>query len=244
MERLVHDWKAKFVADPSEECRDAWLSAQDALTRLTSSTGEQKRFFSKLAFYEGEHTGRVLAKISWAQQASPSIGALRASDGKITNSPDKIMMIPSSFYPDLYCSRQNYRDASLQEYLGRIELPTLSDMDRQQLDAPLTLEEFQTATGMFPNSKAPDEHGIPIEVYKNYGEQLLPKLLGVFNDAKTTGCLPLSMSKAIIVLLLKPGKDVKILAKVLALRLNKSISSIIHSDQAGFMPQKSTLFVC
>lgn len=31
----------------------------------------------------------------------------------------------------------------------------------------------------------------------------------------------------------------KILAKVLALRLNKAISSLIHSDQAGFMPQKS-----
>lgn len=63
------------------------------------------------------------------------------------------------------------------------------------------------------------------------------------------------MTKAIIVLLktgkdpLDPGSyrpisllqsDVKMLSKVLALRLNKVISSIIHSDQAGFMPQKST----
>lgn len=60
------------------------------------------------------------------------------------------------------------------------------------------------------------------------------------------------MTKAIKVLLLKPGKDpldhgsyrpisllqTDVLAKVLAIRLNKVISSIIHSDQAGFMPRE------
>lgn len=64
------------------------------------------------------------------------------------------------------------------------------------------------------------------------------------------------MTRANIVLILKPGKDpldpgshrpisllqsdIKILAKVLAIRLNGVISSIIQSDQSGFMPQKST----
>lgn len=64
-----------------------------------------------------------------------------------------------------------------------------------------------------------------------------------------------SMSRALVVRLLKPGKDpldpgsyrpisllqsdVKLLAKVLALRLNEVISSV-HQDQAGFTPQEST----
>lgn len=64
------------------------------------------------------------------------------------------------------------------------------------------------------------------------------------------------MNRANIVLILKSGKDpldlgsyrpisllqsdIKILAKVFAIRLNGVISSIIHSDQSGFMLQKST----
>lgn len=63
------------------------------------------------------------------------------------------------------------------------------------------------------------------------------------------------MAQANIIFLLKPGKDpldsgsyrpisflqsdIKQLAKVLSLRLNTVIASIIHSDQAGFIPQKS-----
>lgn len=191
VERLVDDLETQFIADPNEECREAWLLAQEALNRLTSSTVERKCFFSKLAFYEeGEHTGRLLAKIYRAQQASPSIDALRAPDGKTTNSPDNIMAIHKSFYLDLYRSRQVYTEITLLDYLEGIELPVLSETDYQLLDAPLA--ELQSATAMFPNSKAPGEDGIPIEVYRNYGEYLLPRLLEVFNKAKMSGCLPLS----------------------------------------------------
>lgn len=66
------------------------------------------------------------------------------------------------------------------------------------------------------------------------------------------------MGEALIVLIPKPGKDplfpesyrptsllqldIKIFAKILALRLNKVILSLIHSDQTGLMPNKNTAF--
>lgn len=86
------------------------------------------------------------------------------------------------------------------------------------------------------------------------GEVILSHLLKVFNAAKESQTV--SMTNANIVLLLKPGKepldpssyrpisllqvDIKILAKVLTMRLNKAISSIIHLDQSGFKPERST----
>lgn len=70
------------------------------------------------------------------------------------------------------------------------------------------------------------------------------------------GCLPDSMLKAHIVLILKQGKlptvpnsyrpisllpvDVKILGKIVARRLNKCNKSIIHPGLSCFMPLKST----
>lgn len=82
------------------------------------------------------------------------------------------------------------------------------------------------------------------------------KFLEVLNEARLKQQLPLSMTRASIVLLLKPDKpatepnsyrptsllqmDIKILAKVLARRVNTVISDLIHEDQAVFMLNKSS----
>lgn len=68
--------------------------------------------------------------------------------------------------------------------------------------------------------------------------------------------LPASMLEATIIVIHKEGKDpldtasyrpisllcsdVKILAKALAARLNKIASKLIHPDQTGFVPNRST----
>lgn len=104
------------------------------------------------------------------------------------------------------------------------------------------------------NKKALGPDGPPIEIYKRYGGALLPKLLEVLNWAAREGKLPTSMTEATIIVLRKEGKnqleaasyrpisllcsDVKILAKVLAARLNRIISKLIHLDQTDFIPDR------
>lgn len=81
--------------------------------------------------------------------------------------------------------------------------------------------------------------GLPAETYRRYGKVLLPELLGVLNWAAVEGELPASMMESTIVVIHKKGKDplnpssyrpisllstdIKMLAKVLAARLNKII---------------------
>lgn len=85
---------------------------------------------------------------------------------------------------------------------------------------------------------------------------MLPRLLNVLNYARESQSLPESMTRANIILLLKPDKDpldpgsyrpisllqsdIKILAKVLSMRPNGAITSIVYSDQSGFIPQRSS----
>lgn len=81
---------------------------------------------------------------------------------------------------------------------------------------------------------------MPIEIYKRYGNILLPKLevlnyctakeWGEKNQLNTASYRPISLLCS----------DVRILAKVLEGGLNRIISKCIHPDQSGFIPVRAT----
>lgn len=141
------------------------------------------------------------------------------------------------------------------EFFEKLKIPSLSREDREELEALLTLEELQRVIADMANQKAPGPVGLPIEIFKRYGDVLLPKLLEVFNRAIVEGRLPISMTEATIIVLLKEGKnpldvasyrpisllcsDVKIFAESLANRLKRIISKVEHPDQTGFIPDRS-----
>lgn len=160
-----------------------------------------------------------------------------------------------AFYATLYTSRAHYTIVELDDYLYYIQLPRLSTEQVLLLEAPLMSKEMSAAIQSFPHNKTGLD-GFPIEWYLQYREILFPHLLWVYNHALKEAQLPPSMSEALIVLIPKPHKDhlycesyrpislinsdVKILAKVLAHRLSEVITSIIQSDQTGFIPGPST----
>lgn len=112
------------------------------------------------------------------------------------------------------------------------------------------MEEIQQVTQEMAGQKSPGPDGLPTEKYRHYRKVLLPDL----NCSATGGELPSSMMESTIVVIYKEGKnppntssyrpisllntDIKILAKVLAARLNKIIQKLVHPDQLGFIPEK------
>lgn len=104
--------------------------------------------------------------------------------------------------------------------------------------------------------KTPGPDGIPVEFYKAYAEELVPHIHDMLSQSLASGTLPSSMSEAVIVLIPKPGwdpdlcssyhlisllnVDAKILAKILATRLNGVSSALTSADQSGFIPGKGT----
>lgn len=85
--------------------------------------------------------------------------------------------------------------------------------------------------------------------YQVYIDLLAPYLIKLYTGAMKDGRLPFSMVEVLIVVLPKPGKDkllfsfyrpislltcdIKVLAKLLSLRLNRVILSVVHPDQIG-----------
>ncbi len=120
-----------------------------------------------------------------------------------------------------------------------------------ELDGPITLEEITKSINSLQSKKSPGPDGSPSEFYKKFHVKLAPLLLSVFDESLDLGMFPLTPRQASITLLPKDGKDptlcnsyrpisllnvdVKILANILAFRLEVVLPSIISEEQTGFI---------
>ena len=256
-EKAVEKAEERYLLDPIPERGREWIDAQKLYRTIHLQQADNKRFFtSQNYFEEGEKTGHMLSMVARSQQPSQVVHSIITSTQLTVTDTPSILKEFYSFYKDLYSSKVIYPVEDLTRFLESITLPQLEEMDREHLNAPLTLEEFQVALATFPNSKAPGSDGLPIELYKKFGGVLLPELLHMLKNAFDTDSLPGSMYEAVVVVILKPGKelnnpdsyrpisllntDLKLLTKVIATRLSAVVTALVHPDQSGFIPNRST----
>ncbi|CAJ0953013.1 unnamed protein product [Ranitomeya imitator] len=126
----------------------------------------------------------------------------------VSETPE-ILEVFADFYADLYSSRVDGSVGNAVAFLEELELPRLSDTDREDFEAPITEEELGRVLQSMANGKAPGVDGFPAEIYKNMGEVLIPRLKTVLEEARNGGSLPASMREAVIVVIPKEGKDLK-----------------------------------
>lgn len=117
-------------------------------------------------------------------------------------------------------------------------------MNRERLDADITLEKVQLAMGWLKGGKSLGADGLPSEFYSHFMELLAPKLTFLLSDYGSLEALSDSMNEAVIVLVPKPDKDsqdcaaykqiallnedAKTFAKVLANRLSQVIEDLVE----------------
>ena len=200
----------------------------------------------------------LLARQLKGLQAKRAIHKIKTNTGNVTTDPIEINECFSDFYKELYTSKITSDVSQISDFLSSLNLPKLNTSARETLNANFTLGEITEAIRSFPNGKAAGPDGFGIEFYKAYVKLISPFLLRMFNYSVKEGILPESLYAANISLILKKGKDdtdpasyrpiallgcdLKIFTKILANRLNKCISTIIHQDQTGFIPGRFSFF--
>lgn len=202
----------------------------------------------------GERPGRLLAYRLKQQDSMNHIAGTRQPDGHISTASKQINESFRSFYETLYSSQGDLDKQKFDRFFSDLNLPQLTESDRDFLEAPIKLEEISQAIRSMPSNKSPGLDGLPADFYRAFVDIISPILLEVYSDAFTAGTLPQSMHTAVISFIHKKGKDdldpsgyrpisllncdQKILAKILANRLSKVIGGIIHMDQSGFIPNR------
>lgn len=232
---------------------------QSEYNLLFTSQAEQLLLKSRHRFYEfGDKPGKALALQLRLQAVKSFIAQVQDPAGNVISDPQEINNQFKLFYSSLYQS-DSLKDLNLiNVFFENLEIPQICDESKAKLDNPISLSEILQAISQMQSGKSPGPDGFPVEFFKRFSSELSPWLLSVFEESFDNGSLPFSMRQALISLILKPNKDpldcgsyrpisllnvdVKILAKILAIRLESIVQSVIHIDQTGFIKNRQGFF--
>ncbi|KAM7288195.1 hypothetical protein ISCGN_028463 [Ixodes scapularis] len=168
-------------------------------------------------------------------------------EGGVATSQEEIAAMFEEAYGRLFREEELDEDAFVSVLRGS---PTVPDETTDVMNCPIRPSEVQQAIKKLSRNKAPGPDGIGAEFYKMFSDAISPILAEVFNDIESRKLLPPSMRESFTVLIPKKTKsgpiaettdfrpisllccDYKILAKILARRLDIGLRKIIGPHQS------------
>ena len=256
--KLISTIDRQCAIDPLPQLIQERTSLQSEYNILSTTKAERMLLQSSGQTYEyGDKASRLLSHQLKRQAASRLIHQIKDDSNQIISDPQKINEVFKTYYSMLYTS-QPTDEAKMKDFLDQLNFPTINVEGKNNLEKPIEIQEITTAIKLLASGRAPGPDGFTMDFYKKFSNKLAPILLEVFNEALEKKALPLTLTQATITLLLKKGKEPtecgsyrpisllnqeqKILAKVLALRLEAIIAQIISTDQTGFIKGRHLFF--
>ena len=171
--------------------------------------------------------------------------------GDITD-PSSILNEQRKFYKNLYSS--NEYDDSYEEIFFTDNIPCISEEDCNLCDDDITEHECLKALDSMKLNKSPGTDGLTVEFYQYFWPYIKDLVLKSILFAFNHNTLSNEQKRGVIRMIPKKGKDLtnlknwrpitllntdyKILAQVLAKRLQKVLPSVISKDQNGYLENR------
>ena len=184
------------------------------------------------------------------------ITQLKLENGEIISDMKQVNLEIESFYSDLLETKSagllstNFRE-NFSAFVENLDIPKLSFEESMSLESDLTLGEIKNVLKSFQSNKSPGGDGFSKEFFETFFDLIGTHLLNSYNEAFTKGQLSISQRRGVICLIPKDDSDLtelsnwrpltllnvdyKILAKAIGQRIESKLSSLIHSDQTGFI---------
>lgn len=121
-------------------------------------------FFKKQSYYKsGNKAGRFLAKALREHNSANNIAGIKNKSGKLDVASEVIAEHFHNFYTKLYnltpqCRQPHMegdREQIIQEYLTKCGLPTLTNLDSELLEAPISSSGLRQAITQLKSGKSP-----------------------------------------------------------------------------------------
>ena len=116
---------------------------------------------------------------------------LTETDEEISN-PSEIMIHIKDFYSSLYKQRSSQTEAECLEYLSRINIPSLTQVESESCEGLLTKRECWEALSLMKNGKSPGNDGLTKEFYVCFFEEINQFLIEALNASFNIGQLSTS----------------------------------------------------
>ena len=200
---------------------------------------------------EGEKNTKYFLNLEKSRANAKLFPKLEIED-KVIVDQFEILTAQKEHFAKIYDTEKKITEGELDTFLQGCEMPQLSPEQKQECEGLISVPEATQALKSMKNGSSPGLDGLSTEFLKFFWAKLKNTIVDSFNFAYGKGQLSHTQSSAVITLIHKgkelsksslnnwrpislTNSDYKLLAKCLAARVCKVITSIVSEDQVGYV---------
>ena len=252
--QTMNNLETELSLNPDENLNEYYSAIKAEFEHLESCKTQGAIIRSKARYTEqGERNTKYFLNLEKRNYKTKHISKLVNDLGTEITDNKEIMNEQKNFYKKLYTSN----NATLIEndiFYNNDNIPKLSCEDKDSCERDITLEECTHALNSLSLNKSPGSDGLNTEFYKFFWQDIQDLVFDSFAYAFQNGKLSIDQRRGILTLIPKKDKDLrylknwrpisllntdyKILAKLLARRLQPILGNIIHDDQVAYIKNR------
>ena len=243
----------------SKEIQSKIINTKHQLEVISIEKARGAQIRSRAQWIEnGEKSTQYFFNLEKQRAKRNIITHIKDSNGDILTKQEDILKEQVRYYSDLYT--QNTETQTTHEdtttFMENVNIPKLTAEEKMTCEGLIEEEEAAYALHSMKNGSAPGSDGLTIEFMKFFWSRIKNMIINSFNSSYDRKEMSFTQKQGIVILIHKgndlprdelsnwrpitlTNADYKIVAKVLARRLNCVIDKLISEDQVGYLKGRS-----